>query len=39
MHGKPHPLSLAKLHEHPQFVKAQAEVATIGMESPELPLG
>ena len=39
MHGKPHPLSLAKLHEHPQFVKAQAEVATIGVGSPELPLG
>ena len=38
MHGKPHPLSLAKLHEHPQFAQAQRDVSSIGIESPDLPL-
>ena len=38
MHGKPHPESLAKLHEQQQFLKALDEVAAIGMSNAELPL-
>lgn len=38
MHGKPHPLTLPHLHEQPQFLRALNEVATIGINSPELPL-
>jgi beta-N-acetylhexosaminidase len=38
MHGKPHPESLAKLHEQQQFLKALDEVAVIGMSNAELPL-
>ena len=38
MRGKPHPDSLAKLHEQQQFLKALDEVAAIGMSNAELPL-
>jgi beta-N-acetylhexosaminidase len=38
MRGKAHPESLAKLHEQPHFLKAQDEVAVIGMNNAELPL-
>jgi beta-N-acetylhexosaminidase len=38
MRGKPHPESLARLHEQHQFLKALDEVADIGMSNPELPL-
>jgi beta-N-acetylhexosaminidase len=39
MRGKPHPESLAKLHEQQQFLKALDEVSAIGMSNAELPLG
>jgi beta-N-acetylhexosaminidase len=39
MRGKPHPESLAQLHERQQFLKALDEVAAIGMSNTELPLG
>ena len=38
MRGKAHPDSLAKLHEQQHFLKAQDEVAVIGMNNAELPL-
>jgi beta-N-acetylhexosaminidase len=38
MRGRPHPESLARLHEQHQFLKALDEVAAIGMSTPELPL-
>jgi beta-N-acetylhexosaminidase len=38
MRGKPHPESLAQLHEQHQFLKALDEVAAIGMSNTELPL-
>jgi beta-N-acetylhexosaminidase len=38
MRGKPHPESLARLHEQHQFLKALDEVAAIGMSNSELPL-
>jgi beta-N-acetylhexosaminidase len=38
MHGKPHPETLAGLHEQHQFLKALDEVAAIGMSNTELPL-
>jgi len=38
MRGKPHPESLATLHEQPLFLKALSEVAGIGMSNGELQL-
>ncbi len=38
MRGMPHPVSMAKLHEDAQFLKALHEVAGVGISSPELPL-
>jgi len=38
MRGKPHPETLARLHEQPHFLKALDEVAVIGMNNAELPL-
>jgi beta-N-acetylhexosaminidase len=38
MRGKPHPESLAQLHEQHHFLKALEEVAAIGMSNAELPL-
>ncbi|MBN9123680.1 MAG: beta-N-acetylhexosaminidase [Nitrosospira sp. 56-18] len=38
MRGKPHPDSLAKLHENPAFARAVREIGGIGMRSGELPL-
>jgi len=38
MRGRPHPESLAQLHEQHAFLKALDEVAAIGVSSPELPL-
>ena len=38
MRGKPHPESLAQLHEQHQFLKALNDVASIGMCNSELPL-
>jgi beta-N-acetylhexosaminidase len=39
MRGRHHPESLIHLHEQAEFIKAVHEVASIGMESGELPLG
>lgn len=39
MRGKPHPEPLARLHEHPEFLKALNELAVVGMSNTELPLG
>ena len=38
MRGRPHPESLAQLHEQHAFLKALDEVASIGMSNAELPL-
>ncbi len=38
MRGMPHPVSMVKLHEDAQFLKALQEVAGVGISSPELPL-
>jgi len=38
MRGKPHPESLARLHEQQHFLKALDEVAVIGKNNAELPL-
>jgi len=38
MRGKPHPESLAQLHEQHQFLKALDEISAIGMSNAELPL-
>jgi beta-N-acetylhexosaminidase len=38
MRGGHHPLTMKKLHELPQFIKAQREIADIGIFSPQLPL-
>ncbi len=38
MRGQPRALSLSKLHEQTEFLKALQEVASIGISSPELPL-
>lgn len=38
MRGRPHPAALMQLHEQGEFVKAIHEVASIGVESGELPL-
>ncbi|HCI53614.1 MAG TPA: beta-N-acetylhexosaminidase [Gallionella sp.] len=38
MRGAHHPVPMASLHEHPEFLKALQEVASIGVSSPELPL-
>ncbi|MEI7455106.1 MAG: beta-N-acetylhexosaminidase [Nitrosomonadales bacterium] len=38
MRGGHHPAPMASLHEHPEFLKALQEVASIGVSSPELPL-
>jgi beta-N-acetylhexosaminidase len=38
MHGKPHPLSLAKLHEDAHFLKAIHAVGSIGIHEGNLPL-
>ena len=39
MRGRPHPGTLVQLHEQAEFVKAVHEVASIGSETGELPLG
>jgi len=39
MHGRPHPETLARLHEDGQFVKAVHEVGSLGMQSGDLDLG
>ncbi len=38
MHGKPHPLSMAKLHEDALFLKAIHAVGSIGIHEGNLPL-
>ncbi|MFA6061811.1 MAG: beta-N-acetylhexosaminidase [Gallionella sp.] len=38
MRGAAHAVSMAKLHEDPEFLKALREIAVIGVSSPELPL-
>ena len=38
MHGRPHPSTLAQLHENAEFVKALQEVGGIGVREGELPL-
>jgi beta-N-acetylhexosaminidase len=38
MRGAAHAVSMPKLHEDPQFLKALQEIALIGVSSPELPL-
>ena len=38
MHGKPHPLSMAKLHEDAHFLKAIHAVGSIGIHEGSLPL-
>ena len=38
MHGRPHPQTLAQLHEDADFIKALHEVGSIGMREGELPL-
>ncbi len=38
MHGKPHPRTLAQLHEDAEFIKALHEVGKIGISEGELPL-
>jgi len=38
MHGRPHPATLAQLHEDAGFIKALHEIASIGMREGELPL-
>lgn len=38
MRGRPHPESLAQLHEHHAFLKALEEVVAIGKGNAELPL-
>lgn len=38
MHGRPHPVTLAQLHEDAEFIKALREVAAIGIHEGELPL-
>ncbi|BCB27016.1 beta-hexosaminidase [Sulfurimicrobium lacus] len=38
MHGKPHPLSMAKLHEDANFLKAIHAVGSIGIHEGNLPL-
>jgi beta-N-acetylhexosaminidase len=38
MRGRPHPDSLAQLHEQAGFVKALEEISVVGVSSPELPL-
>lgn len=38
MHGKPHPLSTAKLHEDAQFLKTIHAVGSIGIHEGNLPL-
>lgn len=38
MHGRAHPVSLAKLHENPEFVLALQEVGNIGKAEGELSL-
>jgi len=38
MHGRPHPATLAQLHEDAGFIKALHEIASIGMHEGELPL-
>lgn len=38
MRGKPHPESLAKLHEQHNFLKALDDISVIGMSNAELPL-
>lgn len=39
MHGRPHPETLARLHEDGQFVKAVQEVGSLGLQSGDLDLG
>ncbi|MFM2397238.1 MAG: hypothetical protein RLZZ144_488 [Pseudomonadota bacterium] len=38
MHGRPHPPSVSKLHERPEFIQALHEVGNIGKAEGELPL-
>lgn len=38
MHGKPHPESLVKLHENPDFVAAVKSIAGLGIKTENLPL-
>lgn len=38
MHGRPHPRTLAQLHEDADFIKALHEIANIGITEGELPL-
>ncbi len=38
MRGTAHAIGLSQLHEHPVFLKALEEVASIGMSNTELPL-
>ncbi len=38
MRGAPHPVTLAKLHEDGNFLKALKDVSGIGVSEPELPL-
>ena len=37
MHGKPNPLSMVKLHEDPYYASAVHSIASIGLQSAELP--
>jgi len=39
MHGKPHPPTMAALHEDPEFVRAVHQVASIGIVEGDLQLG
>ncbi|OIR17216.1 beta-hexosaminidase [mine drainage metagenome] len=38
MHGRPHPRTLAQLHEDADFIRALHEIANIGITEGELPL-